>query len=131
MKRWNGKWNRLFFALSTLGVGMTQLNGCGLGSIASDLAGSVNPCGTILDCDPAEFDLLFRENEYPDFDRCPISVFPQDCEGFPFNQGGGGGGGNGANNNNNNTNTNTNTNTTNTTNTTTNTVTNPFFGFGT
>lgn len=68
--------------LATMTATLFQFPGCGfVGGMANRLAMSANPCGTILDCDPIEFDLLFRNIGMPDFDVCPISVFPADCVG--------------------------------------------------
>lgn len=65
------------------------------------LANYINPCGTILNCDPFEYDLL--NTSWPDYTVDPSCTIPGMCGGtFPFNGGTG-------------TTTNTNTNTGNTT----------------
>ncbi|GMU23928.1 MAG: hypothetical protein AMXMBFR13_40050 [Phycisphaerae bacterium] len=67
-------------------MGTTFQAGC-LGKVARN----VNPCGTVLACDPLEYDLLFTE--YPDWDLDPTCTIPGFCGGpFPWNSGGGGGG---------------------------------------
>jgi len=74
------------FGGSCIGLGNLQ-------SVGGSLIRSINPCGTILDCNPLEFDLLFNDVTTPDFNECPISVLPQDCVGvFPPTDPGAGGG---------------------------------------
>jgi hypothetical protein len=69
------------------------------------LANYINPCGTILNCDPFEYDLL--TTSWPDYTKDPSCTIPGLCGGpFPLN----GGGGTGTTNTNTNTNTNTTTN---------------------
>ena len=64
-----------------------------------------NPCGTILNCDPVEYDLMM--NDWPDWSLDPTCTIPGQCGGvFPYNTTG---------------DTTTTTNTTNTTNTSTTT----------
>ena len=47
-----------------------------IGSCLSALARNFNPCGTILTCDPAEFDLLTIDPLEPDYDFNPTCVIP-------------------------------------------------------
>jgi len=42
---------------------------------------NVNPCGTVLNCDPVEYDLLFAD--YPDYGIDPTCTVPGFCGG-PF-----------------------------------------------
>ena len=74
---------RILLALA-MGGTLVQLDlGC-LGTIAKN----VNPCGTILNCDPVEYDLLFAD--YPDWDTDPTCTIPGFCGGpFPGTPGGG------------------------------------------
>ena len=74
MGRWN-KWQaglRIMLASSLMGTVFQA--GC-LGKLASN----VNPCGTILDCDPVEWDLMFHD--YPDWDIDPTCTIPGLCGG--------------------------------------------------
>jgi len=66
-----------FLAGSVAGVGC-------LGAIAHNF----NPCGTILNCDPAEYDLMM--NSFPDWDLDPTCTIPGQCgDGvFPFDASG-------------------------------------------
>ena len=74
MRRWN-KWQaglRIMLASSLMGTVFQA--GC-LGKLASN----VNPCGTILDCDPVEWDLMFHD--YPDWGIDPTCTIPGLCGG--------------------------------------------------
>lgn len=51
-------------------------------SCISKVAKNVNPCGTILNCDPVEYDLLMNRN-WPDWDLDPTCTIPGLCNG-PF-----------------------------------------------
>lgn len=78
---------RLMIASSMLGT-MFQL------SCLNKVARNVNPCGTIIACDPIEWDLLWHD--YPDWDIDPTCTIPGLCGGqWPPTGGGGGGGGGG------------------------------------
>ncbi len=55
-------------------VGTVFQAGC-LGTIARNF----NPCGTILACDPVEWDLMFHD--YPDWDIDPTCTIPGLCDG--------------------------------------------------
>jgi len=78
MRRFN-KWQitiRILLAVSFLGT--TFGVGC-LGTMVK----SINPCGTIIDCDPLEFDLLFMD--IPNFEADPSCTIPGYCDGpVPF-----------------------------------------------
>ncbi len=87
MKQWNRLIRGFGLTLATLSIGSLFGGGC---SLVGNLVKSINPCGTIIDCNPIEYDLLFRGVEAPDFEACPISVFPQDCVGVYPPTGGGG-----------------------------------------
>ena len=52
------------------------------------VARNVNPCGTIVDCDPVEWDLMFHD--FPDWDLDPTCTIPGLCGGqWPPSSGGG------------------------------------------
>ena len=65
----------------------------GLGCIAN-AAKWYNPCGTILVCEPLEWEYAVGNLDpyNPNFEECPLSVNPAECLGgaFPWLQGGGG-----------------------------------------
>ncbi len=57
-----------------------QFGGCGLdGALA--FAGNLNPCGTVLNCDPVEYAFLASGYEGPgvDFSVDPTCTFPPLC----------------------------------------------------
>ena len=65
------------------------------GSCLTTAMRQFNPCGTIIDCNPLEYDYLvygLPENA-PDWDLDPTCTIPGFCGGTPFPFGGGGGGG--------------------------------------
>lgn len=47
-----------------------------VGSCLSSLGRNFNPCGTVLTCDPAEFDLLTMDPLEPDYNYNPTCVIP-------------------------------------------------------
>jgi hypothetical protein len=51
------------------------------GGVAEKVVQNVNPCGTILECDPVEYDLLTQD--YPDWDLDPTCTVPGQCGGYP------------------------------------------------
>jgi hypothetical protein len=98
----------------------------GVTGCLSAAATSFNPCGTVLNCDPAEWDTL-RMGSLPNYDYNPTCVVP----GLGVNCGGTGGGTDNTNTNtNNNSNSNTNNNSTNN-NASQTTNNGGLFGFGT
>ncbi len=56
---------------SALGGTAFQFGGC-----ASAAYNNFNPCGTILNCDPAEWDLIHMDNNLPNFEYNPTCVIP-------------------------------------------------------
>ncbi len=45
---------------------------------------NVNPCGTILNCDPKEYDFMWQD-KFPDWDIDPTCTIPSMCGGvFPY-----------------------------------------------
>ena len=53
---------------------------------AGRVARNFNPCGTILDCDPVEYDLMM--NPFPDWSLDPTCTIPGQCGNgvFPFGE---------------------------------------------
>jgi hypothetical protein len=88
---------RIQVALLATGGAIYQVPGAGC---AQKVARNVNPCGTILVCEPIEYEYAVGNFDpfEPDFEACPISVFVADCAGGvfpPITGGGGDGDGNG------------------------------------
>jgi len=70
-RQWQlGLW--LLVAAAFLGS-MGQL-GC-----VTAMAKSFNPCGTILACDPYEWDLMMLNGNFPDWDLDPTCTVPGSC----------------------------------------------------
>lgn len=47
------------------------------------IVNNVNPCGTILNCDPVEYELL--TTDFPDYDLDPTCTIPGQCDGaWPY-----------------------------------------------
>jgi len=44
---------------------------------------NVNPCGTVLNCDPLEYDLLYQDH-LPNYALDPTCTIPGFCGGTPF-----------------------------------------------
>ena len=67
----------------TLAVGGTclQVGGCNAFELLSSAVSSINPCGTILACDPQEYAFLKSGIDGPgtDPDIDPFCVFPPFC----------------------------------------------------
>jgi len=86
MRQWR-KWQLglwLLVAAAFLGS-MSQL-GC-----ITAMAKNFNPCGTILVCDPYEWDLMMLGDNYPDWDLDPTCTVPGGCGNGVFPYGGEGG----------------------------------------
>lgn len=76
------KWWMMWVLLAAPLVGTAWAD---LGCI-SKVARNVNPCGTILNCDPIEYDLLMHN--YPDWSLDPTCTIPGLCGGqFPYGSG--------------------------------------------
>lgn len=58
--------------------------------VAERMANNINPCGTILNCDPEEYDLL--TTDFPNWNLDPTCTIPGACGGpsYPLPSGGGG-----------------------------------------
>jgi hypothetical protein len=84
MKRRNFWQAGLQVMLASSLAGTTFQAGC-LGTIARNF----NPCGTVLDCDPVEWDFMFHA--FPDWDIDPTCTIPGLCGGqWPPQTGSGG-----------------------------------------
>lgn len=114
MKRYR-HWLQVLLAAALLGTTFQAGTGC-IGTIARN----VNPCGTILVCDPLEYDLMWTDqSDWPDYNIDPTCTIPGECGETPFPPAGSGTSASGVG-------------TSGTTNTTTTTGnTGGFFGFGT
>ena len=71
------RWFQITMATAVLGTAFQPLTGC-----AGKVLRNVNPCGTILNCDPLEYDLAFQEN-YPDWDADMTCTIPGLCGTTP------------------------------------------------
>ncbi len=62
-----------------------QFSGCGLADLASYVA-KLNPCGTILNCDPVEYRFIQSGYQGPGADPeiDPACTYPPFCEDDPF-----------------------------------------------
>ena len=81
---------RIMLAVSLTGTTF-QVVGC-----LQKVAKNVNPCGTIIDCDPLEWDYMWNGLQ-PDWNLDPTCTIPGLCGPWPPNsETGGGGGGGGA-----------------------------------
>lgn len=84
MKRLNTWQVGLRVTLAVSMAGTTFGVGC-FGTVARN----INPCGTILNCDPVEWDLMYHD--YPDWDLDPTCTIPGMCGGqWPPGTGSGG-----------------------------------------
>lgn len=83
MKR-TRKWEMsLALLLSSALTGSFSFTGC-----AEKVAKNYNPCGTILNCDAEEYELMMHD--WPDWDLDPTCTIPGKCDGvFPNNNTGG------------------------------------------
>lgn len=66
-------------------VGTCFLLGCDLGSIGQYVA-NINPCGTVLNCDPVTYTFIKSGYEGPgaDPDVDPACTYPPFCADDPF-----------------------------------------------
>lgn len=75
--------SRVLFAAALLGSGAQVGAGCGgLGRYIAN----INPCGTILNCDPVEYRFVTSGYEGPGVDPKidPACTYPPFCEDDPF-----------------------------------------------
>jgi len=81
------KLSRLFTVASLAVIAGTclQLGGCGFGDLGHFVA-NINPCGTILDCDPVQYQFITSGEPHT-----PACVFPPYCANDPFVSSGAGG----------------------------------------
>ncbi len=90
MKIKNRFWKlALHLAMYTSLVSTMSVTGC-----LSKAARNINPCGTILNCNPTEWDWMFHNGDYPDYNADPTCVIPGQCGTWPPTEPGqlGGGG---------------------------------------
>jgi hypothetical protein len=73
------KWTQILAAASFFGT-VLQFPGAGC---VGKIVNNVNPCGTILNCDPLEYDLAFHDM-FPDYAVDPTCTIPGFCGGTPF-----------------------------------------------
>lgn len=75
------------FPLVTVAIvaGVCLLSGCDLGSIGQYIA-NINPCGTILNCDPVTYTFIRSGYDGPgaDPDVDPACTYPPFCANDPF-----------------------------------------------
>ena len=64
---------------TSLGATFFYAQGC-----VSTVAKNVNPCGTIIECDPMEYDQLFVDYTRSDWNLDPTCSVPGYCGGTPF-----------------------------------------------
>lgn len=75
-------------ALAITAGTLFQLGGMSCTSLGEKVVKGVNPCGTIFNCDPAEYDLL--TTDFPDWDIDPTCTIPGQCGSvWPVLPGGG------------------------------------------
>lgn len=79
------RWFQVVAASALMG-GVYGVEGC-----ASAVLHNVNPCGTILNCDPIEYDNALNDH-FPDYSKDPTCTIPGFCGGTPFPGTGGAGG---------------------------------------
>jgi hypothetical protein len=70
----------LVIALGVVGI-FFQMGGCDLGSLATSAVSSINPCGTILNCDPSLYQFVTSGIEGPGVrpDIDPFCTFAPWC----------------------------------------------------
>ncbi len=73
-------------AAMTMGAGVFQFVGCEPQGVVNYFQNRFNPCGLVLQCDPAEWRFLTSGYEGPGVDPevDPACVFPPFCAGDPF-----------------------------------------------
>ena len=76
-----------FAAAVAMGASLFQVAGCNpVSSLTGFLTDTFNPCGSILNCDPAAYRFLASGYEGPGFDPSvdPACTFPPYCAPDPF-----------------------------------------------
>ena len=69
---------RVLQAMLVLTAGtLMQVGSLSCTGMAEKVVNNVNPCGTILNCDPVEYDLL--TTDFPDWDLDPTCTIPGQC----------------------------------------------------
>ena len=72
-----------FAAAAAVGASLFQVGGCNpVSSLTGFLTDTFNPCGSILNCDPASYRFLSSGYEGPGFDPSvdPACTFPPFCQ---------------------------------------------------
>jgi len=64
MHRIGRSFRALAVTLGLFGI-FFQMGGCDLGSLVSSAVTNINPCGTILNCDPGAYDFLMSGIDGP------------------------------------------------------------------
>ena len=79
--------HRLLRVLSVAAIFGTcyQIGGCTLGGLGHYVA-NINPCGSILDCDPVQYRFITSGYDGPgaDPDIDPACTYPPFCDNDPF-----------------------------------------------
>lgn len=75
------KWQVVMRLLLAGGMGVVFATNCT--GVAEKVFNNVNPCGTVLNCDPLEYELL--NNNYPDWSWDPTCTIPGQCGTWPPN----------------------------------------------
>ena len=70
----------LRLAMFTSLVSTMSITGC-----LNKIGRNVNPCGTILACDPAEWDWMMHNRDYPNWSIDPTCTIPGQCGQWPPN----------------------------------------------
>ncbi len=85
MRRLSRMRSRLQVALMFSLLGGYSLAGFGGINCLGQATRLLNPCGTVLVCDPLEYDLMnYDLDDFPDFDVDPTCTIPGFCDGVPF-----------------------------------------------
>lgn len=56
---------------------LLSITGMTCTGVGEKVINSVNPCGTVLNCDPVEYDLL--TTDFPDWNLDPTCTIPGQC----------------------------------------------------
>jgi len=85
MRQWR-KWQvGLWLLVAAAFMGSTGQLGCVTAAVKN-----FNPCGTILNCDPYEWDIMMLDGNFPDWDLDPTCTIPGGCGDGVYPYGGGG-----------------------------------------
>lgn len=74
------RWFQVLLASAFLGTMFQPGAGC-----LNKVAKNFNPCGTLLVCDPLEYDLMWYDlDDFPDYSVDPTCTIPGACGNTPF-----------------------------------------------